>query len=129
MPRVAEIPFDSERKLMTTIHPAPQGYIITVKGAPDELLKRATQIEMHGEIVPLTPAIREKLLAINSELAMQALRVLGFAYKLSDTIPPVMDPDAVENNLVFTGFVGMIDPERPEAVSYTHLTLPTICSV
>lgn len=114
MPRVAEIPFDSERKLMTTIHPAPQGYIITVKGAPDELLKRATQIEMHGEIVPLTPAIREKLLAINSELAMQALRVLGFAYKLSDTIPPVMDPDAVENDLVFTGFVGMIDPERPE---------------
>ncbi|MSB66510.1 cation-translocating P-type ATPase [Leuconostoc lactis] len=114
MPRVAEIPFDSERKLMTTIHPAPQGYIITVKGAPDELLKRATQIEMHGEIVPLTPAIREKLLAINSELAMQALRVLGFAYKLSDTIPPVMDPDAVENELVFTGFVGMIDPERPE---------------
>lgn len=114
MPRVAEIPFDSERKLMTTIHPAPQGYMITVKGAPDELLKRATQIEMHGEIVPLTPAIREKLLAINSELAMQALRVLGFAYKLSDAIPPVMDPDAVENDLVFTGFVGMIDPERPE---------------
>lgn len=114
MPRVAEIPFDSERKLMTTVHPAPQGYIITVKGAPDELLKRATRIEMHGDIVPLTPEIREKLLAINSELAMQALRVLGFAYKLSDTIPPVMTPDAVENDLVFTGFVGMIDPERPE---------------
>lgn len=114
MPRVVEIPFDSERKLMTTVHPAPQGYIITVKGAPDELLKRATKIEMYGKVVPLTDEIRGKLLAINSELAMQALRVLGFAYKLSDTIPPVMTPDAVEKDLVFTGFVGMIDPERPE---------------
>lgn len=114
MPRVAELPFDSERKLMTTVHPAPEGYLVTVKGAPDELLKRATRIEMHGEVVPLTDGIREKLLAINSELAMQALRVLGFAYKLVDTVPPKMTPDAVEKDLVFTGFVGMIDPERPE---------------
>lgn len=114
MPRVAEIPFDSERKLMTTVHPATEGYIITVKGAPDELLKRATQIEMHGDIVPLTEAIRAKLLAINSELATQALRVLGFAYHLSKTLPPEMTSAAVEKDLVFTGFVGMIDPERPE---------------
>ena len=114
MPRVAEIPFDSERKLMSTVHPAPNGYIVTVKGAPDELLKRATQIEMYGDVVPLTDEIRTKLSDINSELATQALRVLAFAYKLSDTVPPNMTSDAVENNLIFTGFVGMIDPERPE---------------
>ncbi|MEX0381236.1 cation-translocating P-type ATPase [Leuconostoc sp. MS02] len=114
MPRLAEIPFDSERKLMSTVHPAPNGYIVTVKGAPDELLKRATQIEMAGNIVALTDDIRAKLLSINSELATQALRVLGFAYKLSDTVPEEMTSEAVENDLVFTGFTGLIDPERPE---------------
>ncbi|KAA8326604.1 calcium-translocating P-type ATPase, PMCA-type [Leuconostoc carnosum] len=116
MPRLSEIPFDSERKLMSTVHPAPEGYIITVKGAPDELLKRATQIEMNGEVVTLSEDIRAKLLSINSDLATQALRVLGFAYKLSDKvpIPDDMTSELVENNLIFTGFVGMIDPERPE---------------
>ena len=114
MPRVAELPFDSDRKLMTTIHPAPDGHIITVKGAPDELLKRSTQIEMNGEVVALSDDIRQKLLDINSELAQQALRVLGFAYRLSATIPNELTSDVVENDLVFTGFVGMIDPERPE---------------
>lgn len=114
MPRVAEIPFDSERKLMSTVHPAPTGYIITVKGAPDELLKRATRIEINGEIKPLSDDIRAKLLSINSELATQALRVLGFAYKTVDQIPGNLDTETVEQELVFTGFVGMIDPERPE---------------
>ena len=114
MPRLAEIPFDSERKLMSTVHPAPNGYIITVKGAPDELLKRATKIEMAGNIVALSDDIRAKLLSINSELATQALRVLGFAYKLTDTVPEEMTSEAVENELVFTGFTGLIDPERPE---------------
>ncbi|MCC7668316.1 MAG: calcium-translocating P-type ATPase, PMCA-type [Leuconostoc pseudomesenteroides] len=114
MPRVAELPFDSERKLMSTVHPAPNGYIITVKGAPDELLKRATRIEMSGQIVDLSDDIRAKLLGINSELATQALRVLGFAYKLVDEMPTEMTSQVVENDLVFTGFVGMIDPERPE---------------
>ena len=78
-PRLAEIPFDSERKLMSTVHPLENGYIITVKGAPDELLKRATKIEMNGEVIVLSEDIRAKLLSINSELATQALRVLGFA--------------------------------------------------
>jgi len=114
MPRLAEIPFDSERKLMSTVHPAPNGYIVTVKGAPDELLKRATKIEMAGEVVELSDDIRAKLLAINSELATQALRVLGFAYKTLDAVPEEMTSEVVESNLVFTGFVGLIDPERPE---------------
>ncbi|ADG41064.1 MULTISPECIES: cation-translocating P-type ATPase [Leuconostoc] len=114
MPRLAEIPFDSERKLMSTVHPAPNSYIVTVKGAPDELLKRATKIEMAGEVVELSDDIRAKLLAINSELATQALRVLGFAYKTLDAVPEEMTSEVVESNLVFTGFVGLIDPERPE---------------
>ncbi|CAM3095184.1 cation-translocating P-type ATPase [Leuconostoc rapi] len=114
MPRLAEIPFDSERKLMSTVHPAPNGHIVTVKGAPDELLKRATKIEMAGEVVELSDDIRAKLLAINSELATQALRVLGFAYKTLDAVPEDMISEVVESNLVFTGFVGLIDPERPE---------------
>lgn len=113
-PRLAEIPFDSERKLMSTVHPLENGYIITVKGAPDELLKRATKIEMNGEVIVLSEDIRAKLLSINSELATQALRVLGFAYKLSETIPEDMVSEKVENDLVFTGFTGLIDPERPE---------------
>lgn len=114
MPRLAEIPFDSERKLMSTVHPAPNGYIVTVKGAPDELLKRATKIEMAGEVVELSDDIRAKLLSVNSELATQALRVLGFAYKTLDNVPEEMVSEVVESNLVFTGFVGLIDPERPE---------------
>ncbi|MGX7051189.1 cation-translocating P-type ATPase [Leuconostoc palmae] len=114
MPRVAELPFDSDRKLMSTIHPAPEGYIITVKGAPDELLNRATQIEINNEITTLTDDIRNKLLGINSELATQALRVLGFGYKLSPEMPATITSQSLENDLVFVGFVGMIDPERPE---------------
>lgn len=114
MPRVAELPFDSDRKLMSTVHPAPEGYIITVKGAPDELLNRATQIEINNEITTLTDDIRNKLLGINSELATQALRVLGFGYKLSPEMPATITSQSLENDLVFVGFVGMIDPERPE---------------
>ncbi|CAK8054613.1 calcium-translocating P-type ATPase, PMCA-type [Eupransor demetentiae] len=114
MPRQDEIPFDSERKLMATLNPAPQGYLVTVKGAPDELLKRVTQIEMNGEVRPLDDEMRQRLLQINGDLARQALRVLAFAYKLVDKKPAEMTSEKVETDLIFAGFVGMIDPERPE---------------
>ncbi|CAH1853580.1 calcium-translocating P-type ATPase, PMCA-type [Convivina intestini] len=114
MPRLNEIPFDSERKLMSTVHPAPEGYLVTTKGAPDELLARASQIEINGHIEPLDETMREKLLALNSDMARQALRVLAFAYQILPEEPQQMTSDTVEHDLVFIGFVGMIDPERPE---------------
>ncbi|MYV04666.1 HAD-IC family P-type ATPase [Lactobacillus rossiae] len=115
-PRQAEIPFDSERKLMTTVNKMDDtgALWITVKGAPDELLKRVTQIQRNGQVVPLTDELREQLLTINHQLAVQALRVLAFAYRPVETVPATMTSDKVEQDLIFAGFVGMIDPERPE---------------
>ena len=115
LPRVAEIPFDSERKLMSTVHPLPdQRFLIAVKGAPDELLKRTTQLARDGQVVPLTVDDRQTILTTNHDLATQALRVLAFAYRIVDQVPSELTSDRVENDLVFAGMVGMIDPERPE---------------
>ncbi|HAT54926.1 MAG TPA: ATPase, partial [Lactobacillus sp.] len=115
-PRQAEIPFDSERKLMTTVNKmSDNGDLwVTVKGAPDELLKRVTQIQLNGQVTVLTDVLREQLLTINHQLAVQALRVLAFAYRPVADVPTEMTSDLVEQNLIFAGFVGMIDPERPE---------------
>ncbi|MDG3132159.1 cation-translocating P-type ATPase [Streptococcus suis] len=114
-PRVAELPFDSTRKLMSTIHQQANGnFFVAVKGAPDQLLKRVTQIEDNGVIRPITDADKETILATNRELARQALRVLMMAYKYVDVIPE-LETETLENDLVFSGLVGMIDPERPEA--------------
>ncbi|MGG6832516.1 UNVERIFIED_CONTAM: cation-translocating P-type ATPase [Streptococcus canis] len=114
-PRVAELPFDSDRKLMSTIHKQADGkYFIAVKGAPDQLLKRVPQIEENGQIRPITDADKQAILDTNKSLAKQALRVLMMAYKYSDTLP-TLESEVVEANLVFSGLVGMIDPERPEA--------------
>ena len=114
-PRVNEVPFDSERKLMSTVHPLTDGqFLVAVKGAPDELLKRVTQVETDGDVSPLTQPIRDQILATNHELATQALRVLAFAYKVIDAVPATVDSETMENDLVFAGMVGMIDPERPE---------------
>ncbi|MFA9492611.1 cation-translocating P-type ATPase [Streptococcus sp. E17BB] len=114
-PRVAELPFDSTRKLMSTIHRQADGrYFVAVKGAPDQLLKRITQIEDSGQVRTLTDADREAILATNKSLAKQALRVLMMAYKYVDSIP-TLETEVVENDLIFAGLVGMIDPERPEA--------------
>ena len=114
-PRVAELPFDSTRKLMSTIHQQADGrFLVAVKGAPDQLLKRVTQIEDNGTIRPITDADRETILATNKDLAKQALRVLMMAYKYVDVIPE-LESEILENDLIFSGLVGMIDPERPEA--------------
>lgn len=115
-PRVAELPFDSDRKLMATIHKgvADAPYFVAVKGAPDQLLKRVTQIEDNGSVRPITEADKTAILDMNKSLAKQALRVLMMAYKYVDTIP-TLDTESVESELIFSGLVGMIDPERPEA--------------
>lgn len=114
-PRVAELPFDSERKLMSTVHQQADRYFVAVKGAPDQLLKRITHIEDKGSIRPLTRSDRESILATNKDLARQALRVLMMAYKYVDDIPSDLNSQSLETELVFSGLVGMIDPERPEA--------------
>ncbi|MFD1455518.1 cation-translocating P-type ATPase [Levilactobacillus lanxiensis] len=115
MPRVAEIPFDSERKLMSTVHPLADGrFLIAVKGAPDELLKRVTRLSKGGAISPLSDADRQHILDTNHNMATQALRVLAFAYRITDQVPTDMTSESVENDLILAGMVGMIDPERPE---------------
>ncbi|WP_339157109.1 cation-translocating P-type ATPase [Streptococcus sp. FSL R7-0248] len=114
-PRVAELPFDSDRKLMSTIHKEADGsYFIAVKGAPDQLLKRVTRIEINGEVRPITDEDKQAILATNKDLAKQALRVLMMAYKTTNEIP-TLESEVVESDLIFSGLVGMIDPERPEA--------------
>ena len=114
-PRVAELPFDSDRKLMSTIHKETDGsYFVAVKGAPDQLLKRVTRIEINGEIRPITDEDKKAILATNKDLAKQALRVLMMAYKTTSDIP-TLESEVVESGLIFSGLVGMIDPERPEA--------------
>lgn len=115
-PRVAEIPFDSDRKLMTTIHQLANGkYFVAVKGAPDELLKRCQSYLTNGKVQPLDAQMQSDILATNTKMAKQALRVLGMAYQYVDTLPTEMTSEIVENNLIFAGLVGMIDPERKEA--------------
>lgn len=114
-PRVAELPFDSDRKLMSTIHKEADGtYFVAVKGAPDQLLKRVTRIEINGEVRPITDEDKQAILATNKDLAKQALRVLMMAYKTTSEIP-TLESEVVESDLIFSGLVGMIDPERPEA--------------
>ena len=114
-PRVAELPFDSERKLMSTIHKEADGkYFVAVKGAPDQLLKRVTRIEENGQVRDITAEEKEGILAVNKDLARKALRVLMMAYKYVSEVT-ALESDIIESDLIFSGLVGMIDPERPEA--------------
>ena len=118
IPRIAEVPFDSTRKLMTTIHQLEDGkYLVATKGAPDMLLDRVTKIEKHGEVSAFTEDDRTILMKLNKEMATQALRVLAMAYKVIDTLPETIDTDSIEHDLIFAGLVGMIDPERKEAAA------------
>ena len=114
-PRLQEIPFDSDRKRMTTFHPYEDGYIACIKGAPDVMLNLSNRILKNGEILDLTEADREQILEINHEMASQALRVLAFAFKLENELPKDPKPEEVEKDMIFVGLVGMIDPARPEA--------------
>ncbi len=113
-PRVGEAPFDSNRKMMSTIHKTADGILQFTKGAPDEILKHCTRIFKNGEASPLTDADRDAVLKKNKEFADRALRVLACGYKQLPCVPEDQSPDNIENELVFCGLVGMIDPVRPE---------------
>lgn len=114
-PRVAEIPFDSERKLMTTVNRVEGGFRSITKGAPDILIQRCTHIILDGEVQPLTDEDRAAIQEANREMAGHALRVLAIAEKCLDRLPDEINPGLLEEGLVFIGLVGMIDPPREEA--------------
>ena len=115
LPRIGEIPFDSMRKMMTTVHRDGQGAIIQfTKGAPDEILMRCTSILEGGVAVPMTKEKKAAVLAANKAMADKALRVLAVAEKSLSAAPAVYESEAVEKDMCFIGLVGMIDPVRPE---------------
>ena len=111
-PRVADIPFDSTRKLMTTVHKLGNKYRIITKGAPDVLLDRCINYYYNGEITTLTSNIKSKINTENLKLANDALRVLAVAYKDIDILPTKIDTNSLEQELNFVGLIGMIDPPR-----------------
>ncbi len=113
-PRVSELPFDSMRKMMTTFHERDGKIIQYTKGAPDEILKRCTHYIENGEIREMTDEYKNKILAANKEMADRALRVLSAAMREYDTLPEEPSSDTAENDLIFIGLTGMIDPIRPE---------------
>lgn len=113
--RVQEVPFDSERKLMSTVNKYGDKFFVAVKGAPDEVLKRVTSVKINDEITPITAQQRQDILQTNQDMAKKALRVLGLAYKVIDKTYDDSSTDNVEQDLIFAGLAGMIDPERPEA--------------
>ncbi len=126
LPRVQEIPFDSERKRMTTIHravgddaDAPYAFpplVAVVKGAPDVVLGLCTHMLHNGQAVELTAELRGQILNHNRDMAGSALRVLGVAHRALDDLPDTPTADDVERDLVFIGLLGMIDPPRNEVI-------------
>ena len=116
LPRVGEVPFDSGRKMMSTLHEDKDELKILqyTKGAPDEVLKKCTKIWRDGQAVPMTDADRANIAAANKQMADRALRVLMAAMRIYDEMPTELTPEAVEQDLCFIGLEGMIDPVRPE---------------
>jgi Ca2+-transporting ATPase len=130
-PRIDEIPFDSSRKRMTTVHkiksPHPEDpspfydssvidwEVAATKGAPDILLELCTHYQrMDDQAAPMTPEVKESILAANEAMTQQALRVLAVAYRLEENVPDEATPETIEKELTFVGLIGMIDPARPE---------------
>lgn len=115
MPKVGEIPFDSTRKAMTTIHnDGKSHYTIITKGAPDILINKCSNVFSGGKAIPLTESLKNKLIHKNREMANNALRVLAVAYKEIGYIQKKPDVETTERDLTFVGFIGMIDPPRLE---------------
>jgi len=114
--RIAEIPFDSERKMMTTFHKDfVEGIVSFTKGAPDIILDKCTKVLVDGKALPLTDDMKSEIKKANSSFANSALRVLAFAYRSYDNLPPKISSDNIENDMIFVGLMGMIDPARAEA--------------
>ncbi len=117
-PRVSEIPFDSTRKMMTTIHKINGKYLAITKGAPDVLIKKCTHINQETSIdnfrqSDLSNSQTQTIQNENLKMAQKALRVLGVAYKYLENLPTKLDQEVIENNMTFVGLIGMIDPPRP----------------
>ena len=116
-PRIGEIPFDSMRKMMTTVHRDQEGAIVQyTKGAPDEIAKRCTHVYENGAVVEMTEQKRDEILAQNKAMADKALRVLAVAQKTLAKEPDDYTSEAMEKDMCFVGLVGMIDPVRPEVL-------------
>ena len=111
-PRIGEIPFDSTRKMMTTIHKNGNGYLIITKGAPDVLLNRCTKINENEKENILDLNKKNYVIRYNDEMAENSLRVIAVAYKMLNSLPNKIDTNTIENDLVFEGLIGMIDPPR-----------------
>ncbi|MBQ3409573.1 MAG: calcium-translocating P-type ATPase, PMCA-type [Clostridia bacterium] len=111
-PKINEIPFDSNRKLMTTIHKFGNKYRIITKGAPDILLERCTKVYDNGNIEELSYSSVNFLKKRNETMANKALRVIAVAYLDLDIIPQIIDSEFAENNLIFVGLIAMMDPPR-----------------
>ena len=114
LPRVGEIPFDSMRKMMTTVHADGESYVQFTKGAPDEIVRRCAFVLQDGKSVPMTDEKRDEILAKNKEMADKALRVLALATRELQAKPERYESEDVEKDMCFVGLVGMIDPVRPE---------------
>ena len=112
--RIGEAPFDSGRKMMSTVHKTENGIVQYTKGAPDEILKKCKYAVFGGKKVAVTDEIRAEVAKENKRMADKALRVLACAYKQYDAVPSDMSPEALENDLILIGLTGMIDPVRPE---------------
>lgn len=122
MPRVGEIPFESERKLMTTVHRNPDGgYVIITKGAPDVLLKKCGYFYDGKKTVFLDKTSKNRILSENKKMAEKALRVLAVAFKSSSFGGKNPDKESAENDLIFAGLMGMIDPPRKETKEAVEL--------
>ncbi|MCI0708726.1 MAG: cation-translocating P-type ATPase [Chloroflexi bacterium] len=115
-PRVDEIPFESDRKRMSTIHKQPDNgdYVVFVKGAPDIVINLCDTIYENGKPVEITPERRDNILEKNKLMASQALRVLAVAQKILPELPAEITPETIETNLTLLGLIGLRDPARPE---------------
>ena len=110
--RVADIPFDSLRKMMTTIHQDENNYLVITKGAPDVILNKCKYYKYQGKIVELDYNIRRKIEQANERMAEKALRVIAISYKTISNLPSKIESKQIEENLIFEGLIGMIDPPR-----------------
>ncbi len=113
-PRIGEVPFDSGRKMMSTVHNSARGVIQFTKGAPDEILKKCTRLDVNGEIHEMSDTLRAKIMEENTRMGNKALRVFAVAYKSYDAAPQSFDSESLEFDMTFIGLTGMIDPVRPE---------------
>ena len=114
--RVKELPFDSNRKMMTTIHKNKDNYVQYTKGAPDVVLRHCNKILINNKVEDLSEEIRNKIIIENKNMADKALRVLSCAIRYYEEIPTEINSESLENNLIFIGLTGMIDPVREEVI-------------